>query len=483
MHMFKYNFKYEWRTLVRDRWVQRLTLLLLILCLFASYNGKQKVDKRKQDISEALAKVKEGDEVMLSLIDSIQAGLPVDVPSWRQPVQPTAVGNYHPRVVAFPPAPLALVATGQSDLFTHYVQPTLSDEAMLLNFTELSSPVQLLFGNFDLSFVLIYLLPLIVIAFTYNILSVERERGSLRLLATQPMKLVHWVLQKSTLRFALLSFILGMCLKVSLMVNGVSLTQHWNQGLSQLLALSFAYLLFWFALAFLVNLLGRSSAVNAISLLGIWIGLVLLVPAVLNQLANTIYPVPARARMINDMRVLKAEVDKQQDQILAEYLRSHPELVSVEAGNEATAYGWWQRYFASQDVVKEKMQPLLEKYDGQLKRQQQWVYQLRVLSPSILMQDGLQKISGTASWHYRDYRKQVITFAEQWREFFLPLIFKDEKVDSEVLAQLPAFQYEKPLAGQAFGVNLLLILLYSCLLFGLGFGLYTHRQKEKLLLT
>lgn len=481
--MFKYNFLYEWKTLIRDRWVQSLGLLLLTLCLFAAYNGKQKVDKRHLDIDEALSKVKEGDTAMLSLIDSIEAGLPVDVPSWRQPVQPTAVGNYHPRVVAFPPAPMALVATGQSDLFTHQVEPTLSGEAMLLNFTELSSPVQLLFGSFDLSFVLIYLLPLIVIAFTYNILSVERERGSLRLLATQPMKLVHWVLQKSTLRFALLALILGGSIILSLSLNGISLAQEWNKGIAQLLGLSFTYLLFWFALAFLINLLGRSSAVNAISLLGIWIGLVLLVPAVLNQLANTIYPVPSRAQMINDMRVLKAEADQQQDQILAEYLRSHPELVSVEAGNEATAYGWWQRYFASQDVVKERMQPLIEKYDGQLSRQQQWVHQLRVLSPAILMQEGLQKISGTASSYYRDYRQQAISFAEQWREFFLPLIFKDEKVNAKILAQLPEFQYEKPIAGQPFGVNLSLILLYSCLLLAMGFGLYTRQRKEKLLLT
>ncbi len=481
--MFKYNFKYEWRTLIRDRWVQSLSLLLLALCLFASYNGKQKVNKRNQDIAQAVTEVEEGDVAMLSLIDSIQAGLPVDVPSWRQPVQPTAVGNYHPRVVAFPAAPLASVATGQSDLFTHYVKPTLSGEAMLLNFTELSSPVQLLFGSFDLSFVLIYILPLIVIAFTYNILSVERERGSLRLLATQPMKLVHWVLQKSTLRFALLSLILGAGISLSLMLNGISLTATWNEGLSQLLALSLAYLLFWFALSFLVNLLGRSSAVNAISLLGIWIGLVLLVPAVLNQLSNTIYPVPSRARMINDMRVLKSEADKQQDQILAEYLRSHPELVSVEAGNEATAYGWWQRYFASQDVVKERMQPLLEEYDGQLNRQQQWVSQLRVLSPAVLMQDGLQNISGTASSHYRDYRQQVIAFAEGWREFFLPLIFKDKKVDAEIVAQLPEFQYEPTRSGQLFGANLLYILLYSGLLISLGFGLYNSVRREKLLLS
>lgn len=480
--MFKYNFKYEWRSLARDRWILSLSILLLALCLFAAYNGQQKVDKRMQDIQQANKEVQTGDLAMQLLIDSIEAGLPVDVPSWRQPVQPTAVGNYHPRVAALPAAPLALVATGQSDLFTHYVKPTLSGEAMLLSFTELSSPVQLLFGSFDLSFVLIYLLPLIVIAFTYNILSVERERGSLRLLATQPIQVVHWVLQKSALRFVLLSFILGICLKLSLMMSGISILASWKDGVSQLLALSFAYLLFWFALAFLVNLMGRSSAFNALGLLGFWVGLVLLVPAMLNQLANTVYPVPSRARMINDMRVLKAQADKEQDKILTEYLRNHPELVSVEAGGEATAYGWWQRYFASQDVIKEKMQPLVAEYDGQLERQQQWVHQFRILSPAILMQDGLQNIAGTASWHYRDYRQQVIAFAEKWRTFFIPLVFKNEKVNANVLSQLPEFEYEQPQAGQNFGANLVLILLYSGLLGGLGFGWYSRRQKEEVLM-
>ncbi|MCB0628856.1 MAG: DUF3526 domain-containing protein [Saprospiraceae bacterium] len=481
--MFRYNLKYEWISLVRSRWVQGLGLLLLALCLFAAHNGRQKVDKRQEDIAGAKAVVETGDSNMRLLLDSLEAGLPVAVPTWQYPDLPAVVGNYYPRLAAMPPAPLALVATGQSDLFTHYVEPTLREEAMLLNFTELSSPVQLLFGSFDLSFVLIYLLPLIVIAFTFDLLSAEREQGSLRLLATQPLRLVGWLLQKSALRFALLTVLLGVSLHLSLWSSGISLFGHWNEGVSQLLALSFAYLLFWFGLAFVVNLLGRSSAYNAISLLGGWVALVLLVPAVLNQTANTLYPVPSRARLVNDLRVMKAEADREQDAIMEEYLRDHPELAGMVTGGSANTDGYWQRYFAAQDIIKKRMQPLIEEYDGQLDRQQQWVQQLRVLSPALLLQDGLQEIAGTASRHYRDYRRQVVDFAGQWREFFLPLIFQDEKITPTVLMQLPEFRYREPEAGQHFGINLLLLMLYGSLLFGLGFGLYNRRRKEKLLLT
>ena len=54
----------------------------------------------------------------------------------------------------------AFIATGQSDLFSHYVEPTVTGDDLSLSYTEMTSPVQLLFGSFDLAFVIIYLLSL-----------------------------------------------------------------------------------------------------------------------------------------------------------------------------------------------------------------------------------------------------------------------------------------------------------------------------------
>lgn len=157
--MFRYNFIYELRLLLRSRWIQLLSLLLLLLFGFSTFNGKEKVEKRVQDISAAKQEVQETDQAMLKLLDSVEQGLEVSASSWTIPTSPMAVGNYHPRIAAMDPQPMTFISTGQADLFTHYIKPTASGDDFALNFTEMTSPVQLLFGSFDLAFVIVYLLP------------------------------------------------------------------------------------------------------------------------------------------------------------------------------------------------------------------------------------------------------------------------------------------------------------------------------------
>ena len=84
-------------------------------------------------------------------------------------------------------------------------------------------------------------------------------------------------------------------------------------------------MLFWFVLVFLINLFVGNSAKNALSLIGLWITFVLLIPSILNQLGSTFYPIPSRTLMINEMRSKKVDVTEKQDKILDNFLRDHPE--------------------------------------------------------------------------------------------------------------------------------------------------------------
>ncbi|MEX0274536.1 MAG: ABC transporter permease, partial [Flavobacteriaceae bacterium] len=220
--MLSYNFNYEWKLLLRNRWIQLLSIVLLLLFGFSTYNGLQKVEKRTEDIAAAHRDVKGKDDMMLMLLDSVERGMKVSVPRWTVPNNPMAVGNYYPRVVAMDPQPMAFVATGQGDLFTHYVKPKVSGDDFALNFAEMSSPVQLLFGSFDLAFVIVYLLPLLIIAFSYNVLSAERESGTLRLLASQPIGVQSWVLQKIGLRFFWLSVLVICSLIIVFLMTGLN---------------------------------------------------------------------------------------------------------------------------------------------------------------------------------------------------------------------------------------------------------------------
>ena len=473
--MFPINLKYELKLLLRSRWIQLLSLLSVTLIGYAVYNGQNNLNKRVQAISDAQLSVEESDRDMLKLLDSVEKGMSVSASRWTIPSSPAAVGNYHPRVAAMEAQALGFISTGQSDLFTHYVKPTLSGDDFALNFTEMTSPVQLLFGSFDLAFVIVYLLPLIVIAFSYNILSAQRESGSLRLLASQPIGIRVWVLQKLGIRFALLSGILLVFLSIVFMIFHVPVQDYLGELLS-LFGIILAYLLFWFALAFLVNLGVGNSGRNAVSLLVLWVVFVLLTPSVLNQLGSTLYPMPSRTKMINEMRSLKAELNEKQDEILDNYLRDHPEY----AINDSTvSRNFYHRYMASQDLLKKELAPLVNSYEDQLQKQQEWVDQLKWLSPSLIVQESLNNLSGTSTNHYEDYRRQVINFAEEWRKHLLPFLYNNINFSTQDYDELPQFKYislERPLSSL-----MLYLWLLSLLLFGVGFMLSARTSDSRIL--
>ncbi len=469
-----HQIRYEVISLFRQKWLQFLTTILTVIILFAVLNGRQKVDQRIADIQSAQKAVVEKDSIGVILLDSIEAGFKVDVPRWYMPDQPNVIGYSYLRVAAMPPDNLAIIATGQSDIYSHYVKPNLYGESFELNYTELSNPVQLMFGSFDLSFVLIYILPLIVIAFTYNILSQEREQGILYVIASHPVSLFQWLLRKALIRYALLAGILVVLLLGLLLAVGVPVFTDFGKT-SLFILLSVGYLLFWFVLACLVNLRGQSSANNAVSLIALWIVLVLLVPSSVNQMANSIYPVPSRAKLINELRVVNAAAEEKADELLENFLRDHPELAGFEGGSRG-----WQEYFATQDLIKNEIQPVLNEYEVKLEQQQEWVDKLRYISPALLMQDALNEISGTSTRHYADYREQVSEFSLEWRDFFLPMIFKGETFKKSMMADLPEFTYVPSNDTQKSTSNMSAIFIY-CFAMTLGGVLWSRRGRVLIL--
>ncbi|MFN7118654.1 MAG: DUF3526 domain-containing protein [Saprospiraceae bacterium] len=470
--MFNHNLKFELKSLLRSAWIQTLSVLLLVLCLFAAYNGAQKVAARQATTDQAKMEADSAFTLMLGVLDSVEQGLMKDISPWQSPQTPSYIGNRHPRVAAFDAQPLALLATGQSDLYAHTVKPVLYGESNLLNFTELSSPVQLLFGSFDLAFVFIYLLPLIVIAFSYNLLSAEKEQGSLRLLLAQPMSLLTWLFQKATIRFLIIGTVATLSLWLGLALNGVSLLENIGK-IGQLTLLTLAYTAFWFLVAMLVNLAGKSSAQNAVTMLAVWVGLVLLVPSVVSQLANNLYPVPSRALLVNEVRAVNAEVEKQANEILASYYRDHPEL--MPDSSKAETYLFYKQYFASQDLIQGKIKPLVEKYDARLAQQQAWVDGFRFASPAILLNDSFSDLAGTSGRHYQSFRTQVVAFAATWRDYFKPIIFKGDVMDKAKIDALPEFTFDRAAVSSHGVVNLLGLLAYGVLT---GFFIISRFRKR-----
>ena len=59
--MLKNIFKYESKLLLRSRWIQLLSIVLLLLFGFSANNGKRKADNREEIINTAMNEVDEND--------------------------------------------------------------------------------------------------------------------------------------------------------------------------------------------------------------------------------------------------------------------------------------------------------------------------------------------------------------------------------------------------------------------------------------
>lgn len=455
--MLLHNFKYEAIQLIRDRWVVSLLFVFLVLCLFAGINGRRKTDARMREINTSIRLMREGDARSIALIDSLEKGIAKPVSPWLNPQRLAFVANRAPRVAAMQPRPFAMISTGQSDLYAHAVKPTLAGDAYLLGFTELSNPVQLLFGSLDLAFVCIYLLPLLVLGFSYNLLSAEREQGSLRLTMSQPIALYRWLFSKMLLRFFIMAGIVWVSILVTLSVNKVPL---FSVSVIQLLLITALYVFFWFIVALIVNALGRSSGTNALVIISVWVAFVLIIPAVITQAANTVYPVPSRIRMIHELRVANAEAERESGKILKGFFRDHPELAPQDTSVK-NMYGYYLLFFASQDVVKKQVQPLIDDFGRKLEAQQSWIEAFRFMSPSLLLQSAFNDLAGTSSRQYGSYREQVIAFSRQWRDYFLPRMFRDEMMKRSDFASLPSFAFYYDKVPSAFMSDLVGIAVFS----------------------
>jgi ABC-2 type transport system permease protein len=206
------------------------------------------------------------------------------------------------------------------------------------------------------------------------------------------------------------------------------------------LSLVCAYTFFWFALAFWVNALGRSSATNAMALVGAWLLLVIIVPSLLSVTATSLYPTPSRLEFIRQMRRNDNEVGRLGERLLAQYHGDHPELASAGQIEWSDVQS---RYFVIGQEKQRRTLPLARAYDEQLARQQSLIDRACFLSPAIVMQEGLNAIAGADRARRRHFRDQAEAYLDEWHAYAAPRSFRRLKLNSSDYDSLPRFHFQE----------------------------------------
>lgn len=438
--------QHEFRNLSRDRTLWIIVGLLAVIVGYGVFNGASWVRFQKQTIRQVTADEAQKFAAIRNNIVKLNDGNAQPAP-FADPRDPAFAGrNIGQRYAIMPPAPLASLSIGQSDLYPYYFRITTRSKQAFINADEIENPNNLLAGRFDLAFVIVYLYPLLILVLSYNLLSAEKESGQLAMLGAQPVSLRTIVLGKIALRAGvILALSIGFSLIGILLSNTGFLSGSNSSEVALRLGLWVvvvtAYGAFWFAVAVAINALGKSSATNAVVLSGMWLLFVLIVPSLVNLTATTFYPVPSRVELINAIRDASNEATAEGSNLLSKYYEDHPELIAEAKNQDPTGFAF--RFYATQEKVDRSIEPVLRRFDEQLTRQQTLIDSARLLSPAIVTQEALNDIAGTSVSRYRFFLSQVDDFHGSWKAFFVPKVFRQLKLNLTDYDRMPEFLWQE----------------------------------------
>ncbi|MEL6195900.1 MAG: DUF3526 domain-containing protein [Myxococcota bacterium] len=348
------------------------------------------------------------------------------------PRSPYFVSKVYGVHIAAEPSALSALAVGQRDLYPAAHKVAAGHSVALSSSDALRNPVALAAGHFDFAFVLLYLMPLLVLALCYDLTASERESGTLRMVMAQPLALRTLIGGKVFVRAGLVvAMVTVACVAGFLLAGSVDPSRF-----ALWLSAALLYAGFWFALSVVVNALGRSAAANAMALATAWLVFVALIPTVVNAAASTLYPMPSRSTFVAAMRTEDESIRRMEDAARQAFMADHPEL--TDNADEQSA--WVTASVVRDELTRKRLQPLIDRYAIQRDHQQSLLARLELLSPTLLTHSLLHDIAGTSSVQQRAHIEQIEAFQGRWQAHFLPFLFENRPVNAADYASLPQFQ-------------------------------------------
>ena len=445
-------FKYEAISLVRSRLFQLAIGLLLAVGLYAIFYGKTEMGRQRHILEEIRA-----DET--KKMDALQAKISTDT-------IPNVIGNRTFRLVENPPSAWANLSIGQRDIFPYYLYVRYWDLSRQLLTAEIANPEKLLTGNFDLAFVLIYIFPLFIIAISYNLISGEREAGTLALLLSNPISERTITLIKIAFRWLFSFSIATLLLVLALFICSIKPDATF---FTWLLTIAF-YFAFWFGLIFIVSNLKRSSSFNAFSLLGVWIIFVIILPALINIYLSSAYAAPPRNDLTQAIRREFYKIWDTYDDKAYRYQSSLKLAQKYPAYKSDTAYNWEDKYMlAEYDFYDDRLKPYFKKYQDLAATKEQVGNTIGIVSAAVLTQKIFNDLAQTDLQGYQHFLNEINRFHAELKKHFYTPIYQNQPFRLNDFGKIPKYVYQPDTQRSSLQLNILFLLGITLLLWALGF--------------
>lgn len=460
---------YEWKTFVRNRFQLFMLFVTMIFGLYAIYYGKSEVDAQRETIHAIIdLETKEFSQYKGSFteeMETLEQERAHDIAS--KPAYAWYRHGYH---AILPPHDYAPLSIGQRDLFRYYYRLTGMSLHYQLFENELANPVNLLAGNFDLSFVIVYLFPLLIIAFCYGLFASDLENGTLAILRIQSVSIRRIILVRLAFYFVLITGLALLISLIGLLTSGNPLKIENQLPAIAWLVGVIAYCGFWFGLLFLIVSFHQGSSFNAISAVGCWLLLLIVIPSVLNVIVSTKYPLNSAALAGLTRRTGPENEDNEEEsrEIIREFLAHNPELAGSDSLMKNNMVP--KAYAAFTSLKDINSQKEVDHYNGQVAKRNDWTSRYYWLSPAVNMQDFFTILARTDLNTFLGFQHALVDFHGKITDFYFARLFWDKPIMLRDYDNLPEFTMpEFDNRWKALGMGLGKVCLACGVVFIFGF--------------
>jgi len=398
---------------------------LLLAAVFAGISGRMIISEQR---SVALG----ASEEARMLIESLKQQATAGSETARSP------GAVAYSLLAIPvtkaATPLEALAIGQGDLLPDTYRVTVRGAYTFLGRTDPENSLRLVSGNFDIAFLIVWVLPLLAIGFLFDVVVGERERGVLTLAVVAGASVGRFIWHKWWARFLLLAAVTTISVILATLMQEPTWTVSMGYVLVGWILTSLIYLSLWCALALVITAYAGSSEAAATRLAGVWLIFVVLVPAITNLIASSAVPPPSRVELTATLREATEQADKAIAAERDQWFFDHPDLQG-----EMDRRAYYLSVARSEAGIEKIMGPLLEEFAQNARDQQHIIEMLKYLSPGTLTFRSLTSLSGSDGRQHANFRDAVIAYHKKWQDFFVTRIDSDRLLTVEDYDRLPIF--------------------------------------------
>ena len=418
-------------------------LCIGLAAVYAVYQGGNAIEKQMEVVSQTPNLQSEHTDKMLRIHKGKNLG---------------DVLYYHYFYTFHEPGSWASFSVGQSDVNSFNIRVRiLTLEGQIYN-SELTNPTNLLFGNFDLSFVIVFLFPLIIIVFTHNLISEEQESETWNLLRSQPVSVQKILGFRIALRFLIVLLTAILVISTGCLALGADFDARFLYSI----LLTCFYFAFWFGISIFVISFGKGTTFNALTLLGVWIFLVLLAPALLSSIVASAYPMSeSMETTIKQRDGYHNKWDKPKNHTMEKFYKKYPQFSNIKIPEDKFSWGW---YYAMQEMGDFESSDSAARYADKLARRQDIVKKVSWFLPTVNTQLQFNKIASTDLNSHLKYLDSVRNYHTQIRTTYYPYIFRDANVLDVDLTKPPTYDFKAEPETNIFNSGLIAMIILSFLI-------------------